>query len=196
MIVKTSPNGQDPVLSLFSHVPVPTQGTRMREQWHPISISEELIPLTCAQRIPLTGGHRFRRHRNIEGSFSWYSWWALSPRYVWQCLISDVLTHGGAVNGGLTQSPDCYGGQPLTGSSSSHEFRTGGYEMTEDLLGPVPMCPRGSTDRPKMYNIAIERYFFYRGNTPSIQRGTLSDSADPHYESYVAGNPSDLSLWS
>ena len=67
----------------------------------PILANGELTPLTCAQRISLMGGHRFWRHRLIEDSFAWDSWWALSPRYVWKCLISDVLTHGGAVNGGL-----------------------------------------------------------------------------------------------
>ena len=101
VIVKTSPTGRFHVLSLFAHVPVPNEGTRMKEQWPPIFANGELIPLTCDQRIPLMGGRRFLRHRLTEDSLAWDAWWSLSPRYVWKCLISGALTHGGAVNGGL-----------------------------------------------------------------------------------------------
>ena len=102
MVAKTSSTGKDPALSLFSHVTVPIQGTRMKEKRPPILADGELTPLTCSRRIPSTGGHIFWRHRLNDDSFTWDACWALSPRYVWGCLISDVLTHGGVVNGGLT----------------------------------------------------------------------------------------------
>ena len=59
-------------------------------------------PLSRDQRILLMGGHRLWKHRTPGDSFTWDAWRALSPRYIWKCLISDVLTHVGAMNGGLT----------------------------------------------------------------------------------------------
>ena len=42
-----------------------------------------------------------------------------------------------------------------------------------------------------MYNISIERYFNYREHIPFIRWESLSGSAESHYASYVAGNPSN-----
>ena len=46
-----------------------------------------------------------------------------------------------------------------------------------------------------MYNIAIDRYFTYRDSIPFIWWGTLADTSDSHYGSYVAGNPFIFPLW-
>ena len=94
----------------------------------------------------------------------------------------------------INPSSDCYGGHPLSRSSNSQDFRTGGYDRFDDAIGTISTCVRGLTDNPQMYNIAIGRYFTYRDIIPLIRWETISDSSDSHYESYVTGNPSILPM--
>ena len=75
------------------------------------------------------------------------------------------------MNGGLTPSSEDYGGQPTTGNAGPIDYRMGGLGRNETDHVAVPECPRGPSDSPQMYNVAIERYFNYREHLPFMRWG-------------------------
>ena len=92
VIVKTTVNGTEQTLSIFSHVPVPVHGKRNRERLHLINCDGVPNRITCAQKVVLMGGNRLWAHKSLDDSFTWDAWRSLTPRYVWKCLISDTLS--------------------------------------------------------------------------------------------------------
>ena len=103
-IVTTTAIGKEPTLSIFAHVPVTICGKRNREKWPRINCDGVPTSLTCSQKVVLMGGHLLWPRRSLGDSSTWDAWRSLTPRYVWKCLISDTLSRGGSVNGGLNPS--------------------------------------------------------------------------------------------
>ena len=60
-------------------------------------------------------------------------------------------------------------------------------EILKWVFSPLPQW--GYSGNPQLHNLDVGRYFTDRVHIPFIRWGTLSDSANTHYDDDVAGNP-------